>query len=1762
MPKVGPKELLPTLFHLWDLQSRSSLYDFQALDAVATLVSDAIYSISMPITKYGLLEKDQLSTVFSAMLRLLEVPVSYVGSPYVANSETVSMRSDKDKKSRAARPIASLVVYSLCGELCLEEDGMLDRLESLIHAVETFVHPSNNGPWTRNIIQAVCTMVELFVMRWNVQANGEALIPQERFVTEKVKDRFVEILRDVAFLGIHSKSSSVVSYSLEALQGLAFLSPQLIIPRVLNEVYPSLQGLVETHRTLSSLKMLTVLTRMIAQNPQYAIHLTTLLGLAIPGIDANDLSKTLHSLSFIQSAALNIPFYDISGDIGPGVAMEYISGAVASIEETNVLAEVPPEVVPDVLKSSTAAFGEFVILFIGRVFTMLENLPDQSASKSRDLPEAHVINTLPPAMTAVLGALSPELYNTCVTHVVDFVANNVIHNATDAVAHICGCIVKVNPAVAFPKLFPVLYTNIKHEVLENHAGSTRSGSEILPRDRALIWNLSALNMSVAHAGSEVLAFKDQIMEITHFLRDRCKGSVVYHISNTVHHVLLTLTTTFVTDLRLVEPGTQVSISNWGEKVDPHKLNLKWHVPTRDEVEFACELYNSHCEKSSTFLTKVMTGEKNGMSATEFSDMVSSNLTYIRTATSGIALLFDPNFDQTSSSSASGGGVGNETAGDYVDEYSDSDDSSDDGSEFEGDGSDFEGDEDLMEDALLGDEDDLEAEGDLAELKKLREYPTNYFFAENKSDPLYLDLHRRRLAIGTLIHDVHSYLNKNNHDGDIACFKALLFVYKVWFSDVGIERTARSLESYIALYSYESKNFRIPGLRKDFPRPVLARRASLYHIERLSHNAGPRQMTDLEKTLLFDIAKSTFSIFPDIRRNAQASFESAVKVLIRSRPVVYPWILKELNGALESKDFKRTESGLRLLNIRIMMSGVKKDFKNVTNYISIIRQSLEADYPPLNGVGSVMCNYFVSSLRLPLNVAHIDDASVDNIKPTDTDVAGKIHRLQHRKLVKREQAEREMLRLVASLVESAEIKGELHWKIVAVYAGVFTALCSSPQMKTDPRVLTQLAEGSLSPHPGIRAICMHGLFRITNKIVILAMTNYNYDRFLIDYDEDSDIVASDVYVDSSKPGFTDEFDRQLRNVESPDYFMERSDTVGWLVWGDGFIAERPNFDPDMVKVSDDDRKAVEALGAMVNVDWVTKVIDRHLEEQRGEEDYFEVTNAIFFKIIFRLMFAGFTAISLDEFLDVVQTKFNPEDKNSHRSTAEICAALMDSLSFSTKAADEKKLEFLAGMVTKVFNNHLAHDNLQFWRSFLWWSSAYIDPRRAWPVYKIVNEFRVERSWSGFKDSSRISLLRKSIAAVGWHYRIGVDAILDNLWDNIDHSLQSVREEVAKTLASLYIASYHESVDSVEKLIEDNAAAGELGLLAYQFSPALLARIEDAFARLEKWREERDLFSSTSQYILAAKTLSLFLTKMLQRSCAIGLIPLLAKTIIPALLHFLNVRDDQEIMQSGVTLFKYLGNIPYPTPQVQHINDMIRDIGVHATSWHQRMSILSYIQAFFFRQLFKMTHEQRLHLYDSVTLMLEDPQLEVRELAADTLAGMIRCSPVSEQNELTSYLHTKFVKVLEETKGWRDLRRTPANSGRATPVPSQPGTPTLRVPGVAAAASASNSGLLSARAGTPTSEYQQVLIKRHSAVLGLGSLVKAFPYQSPPPKWVPKVLATLAVKAASDAGMVGKSVKSTLSDFKKTRQDTWHIDSKVFSAEELEDLEGVLWKNYFA
>ena len=127
-----------------------------------------------------------------------------------------------------------------------------------------------------------------------------------------------------------------------------------------------------------------------------------------------------------------------------------------------------------------------------------------------------------------------------------------------------------------------------------------------------------------------------------------------------------------------------------------------------------------------------------------------------------------------------------------------------------------------------------------------------------------------------------------------------------------------------------------------------------------------------------------------------------------------------------------------------------------------------------------------------------------------------------------------------------------------------------------------------------------------------------------------------------------------------------------------------------------------------------------------------------------------------------------------------------------------------------------------------------------------------------------------------------------------------------------------------------------------------------------------------------------------------------------------------------------------------------------------------------------------LYDCVAAMLEDHQLEVRLGASSTLSGMIRCSPARVRARIVSSLNEKFTNML-----------------LSHPLPKKP---KLNLSATASGVSTPNTGT-----STPTPEHTKIVVTRHAAVLGLGALVQAFPYSSPPPTWIPGVLTTVSVSS---------------------------------------------------
>jgi proteasome activator subunit 4 len=1693
--KLLPQYYLPALFHLWSLVNRSRVFDTSFLDLFSRMARDSLVAKHIPFNEFGIFNEDQSSMIFTAVLRLLEIPVGQGTSPYSSTVDAtagLAIMLERDaKKNPLAYHIARWIIMSL-SPACLDKPGsIMTNLEGLIQAVETFFHPSNSGGWTKNLSQLVYYLADFFVMRWNREKSGELEMPPERKLNDELKRRFVLCLRDVIFMGIFAKSGTAMNFSLSTLQSLAYLEPSLILPGALQRIYPSMQGLVEVHRTASSLRALQMLSRIMVQAKGFRCHVTTMLGLALPGIDANDLEKTLYTLSYVQSVCYNIPFLDMTQGkdnvTGSMLALEWITSEVDRFERegSNVKLDYENELTDEdeelILRSSTASFAEFLSSFLGRIFTLLENLPDAARVRSGS-PEENVVNTLPATFTPLLATLSPELYDLALNKIAEFIANHVIHQARDAMAFICGALCKVNPGKALKRLVPVLIQSIRTEINENGAASTRNtGTDVLPRDRGLIWNVSMLSMCVVHVGNAVLAHKEELFDIAVYMQQKCKGIPTVHVSNYIHHLLLSLTCTYTVDYSIYEDevlARGLGPADWGVLPDPRNLNIKWHVPQREEIGFAVRLFKSQGEMALDQLRSLTNGsssiKRDGIGK-EWSDEVSRNLVLIRLLLSGISVLFD---------SRAASELENVAHSDPGDEYNRMDHKD--------------------SDPMQEDEDTAMALNDSQEdeVKPTFKYPAGYLLKEG--DPFYNEIHNLRKRAGLVLHEVHQFLVEKQED-DVACFGPLYTAYRSWFVDVGIERSAHTLDRVTNLLSADIRPYRMSGLRKEYPRPLLLRRAHLHHLQRLRHNSTPRPKCDLDSQLLLDLAESSVSHYTEVRRIAQGSAEAAVKVIVGARSLVIPPLLKAFETGVNTSDFPRIKGAMYSLLFGSLAKTVSRDWRHAPRVIKAYIAACTTDKPSIQRLCATATLQLMEFGRQPKPLAIIDGSIVRTIAPVD-DVQAIIDQKRDSIVTKRARIEEKKAALSEELVVTAR---KLHWKAATRTAGMVVNLGLRFESIASDNMIDLICKGAIDSHPGLRAFYCGALVALLSMVDARATAQHKFENFLLDKAHVPTKV--ELPIKREDPNWTQEFLSKFAKPDAEHYIDH--DYPGWLVWNRTIPAYRSN--PRVgLEYDEVEQRAVTQIGKILSRSWFSTFFGYLKQEPRDAgADRFRLSNAMLLVYVFELMYEGFTAVNLNDIQEEVAIVFGDgSDKHEHRATAEILGALLASTVDKEVELRTSVWEYAFPIVRKVFADGLTPENSSYWTTFLHLVLQGKDPRRSWPIVDWLASFRLDMSSNAaFKESSKILLVQQCVSDLGWHFQLEKPIIADFL-SHLDHPYKGVREAMGHTLATIYRTRYHESYRDIETMIEAQKKASHIGTRPYQPSDDFSRTVHVVFGRLEQWRKERTPGQQTpSSYTSGSKTVLLWLDSTLSSYECVQLFKFFPDTILEQLLHMMDIKEDQELQGLAYHVFRHIPNIPHPAGEdIDLIAALIR-IGRNSPLWHQRLRVLINIQVLYFRRLFLLTSAQQHVLFECVVSMLEDSQLEVRLGAASTLSGMVRCSPVAMRTRLVEATRSRLTKMLLDSP----LPRKPRNAVSA----------------------------VSTGTSTPTPEHAKLIISRHAAVLGLGALVQAFPYSSPPPTWIPTVLAFLANKANADPGMVGKSVKSILSDFKKTRQDTWHMDLKV-------------------
>ncbi|XP_075933535.1 proteasome activator complex subunit 4A isoform X1 [Anarhichas minor] len=613
LPTTLPPELHNKGFKLWfdelitlwlSVQNLPS-WEMHLVNLFARLANDNI----------GYIDWDPyIPKIFTRILRSLNLPVGtsqMMVTRYVTNAYDISH--------------VVLWVSSLLGGPSKQAQA---QLSGLFNSITSFFHPSNHGRWLMKLMKLLQRLPASVVRRLHRERYKKPTwltpIPDSHKLTEEDITGFVESMMQPVLLAMFSKTGSLDAA--QALQNLALMRPELVIPPVLERTYPALETLTEPHQLTATLSCMIGVARSLVSGgqrfPEGPTHMLPLLMRALPGVDPNDFSKCMITFQFIATFVTLVPLVDCS----------------SALHERTDLTEVERE-----MCSASAEFEDFVLLFMDRCFALidsstLEQTREETETEKMTHLESLVELGLSSTFSTILTQCSLDIFKVALEKVYIFATTNIFETrvAGRMVADMCRAASKCHPAESL-KVFVPHCCNIINQIAVNE--EVLNEEEL---DKELLWNLQLLSEVTRVDGDKVLPYRSELVQILQLtLHLKCKRGYTL-ACNLLHHVLRSSALLYPTEYCSMPGGFNQPISDylpikdWGRPGDLWNLDIRWHVPSVEETSFAFYLLDLILQPELQRLQRFAQGQKD-MSR----DDVLQSLTIIQHCLLGAGSLMPP-----------------------------------------------------------------------------------------------------------------------------------------------------------------------------------------------------------------------------------------------------------------------------------------------------------------------------------------------------------------------------------------------------------------------------------------------------------------------------------------------------------------------------------------------------------------------------------------------------------------------------------------------------------------------------------------------------------------------------------------------------------------------------------------------------------------------------------------------------------------------------------------------------------------------------------------------------------------------------------------------------------------------------------------------------------------------------------------------------------------------------------------------------------------
>lgn len=1659
--------------------------------------------------------------------------------------------------TRVVRPL----VYSINGR---SPQAFFKKLNELLSSIETYVHPSNSGYWSDIIARFIHGFIRMYHERYMREKKPEAKYREELKLDEDCHEMLVNSFIELLLVGSQSKHSDLANYYISCFGYLLDMKPKngyKICDRIIVDLYDALtdQYVNSEHRLLTSLKQFTRIVRVLIQHELYRVHITNILSILIDKIDFNDISLTSNLMNSIVSISCFIP---IEVFVKPEEYLTFESNTIPFIEEhlffikqggSSPDFEYESSILSDAFRASTTTFENCLKVYVDKLYQLVDVDIDAGLISKINQTSMIMIQSMDDKMFYYFfGLLEKSFW--------DNDSFKVKNPLIELVSIPLSAAVKRDIRLS-ARLFRDLDFNIREQI-KGGAGSVRSTTEIQPRDVKLATLLSTLNDVLRQSHESILMFGDELIALLEFIFDNVTNSPLDVINATLlHNALESLTTTEVTDYRLFLQDADVENSEkWGgfqfdrRKYLPEFQQIEWHQPSSDEVDFAIKLIDHFYCYAVGMTEKLMDKPQNDFS---YVDNMKKNILILTNILSGSSILYDADYNQNNKSVSNMDPYKKKLLllQKIRDESCDNNELLVDIEKVRNDtfDADIEMDDSYVDSDSQGNL-DINADPGAAEHDQLVDYETepseapsgiatpvprgeedsncsmmnshtafrdidvfsyNYFFgrtaAERALDPRYSKIHHLRHEIGLFLHKLFKFLNQN-YENSTSVFQTLLHGLKVWFTDVGqetifIDDPKASISVEFLENIQDIAHWEEPFL--PFTRTYLAADCQELHQSRLTLHSTNRKPSKLELKLLNDVISLSLSVYPNIHRPAQQCMIHVMKQLIGSYSIIVRKVFKAFEAALDSTDAeasKKLEVLIQVLSMKKIQRKMMSDYKNLEKMLTLLLRASRLDSYFLVSLCDQVMESVSGLIKIPSAVCLFDESAIDCLKPNDETIDKQVAVVKTAKDRKRKEYFSQLETLHINLVDFQRKDPQLRWMSICHILRIVQVIQMNLEIKPNQEVLIQSFELTKTKHPSLISNCMVTMLNVCNKMISLG--NYNYD---IDSTYRTDYVRQYVeYLDTSKPNFEEEYFKEINNVENPNFFVDSKAFVGWLCRGRPMgVVKAENQIPFNLKP--EDMEIMNNFGKLITKEWLLDMCNIFIRSNE-EQSSFSTNRLSLFGIFVHLISNNCCSMKYEDILDICEEIYEKDDKSSMIACSEIISGLL----FSLKYTDEKNLQkfekFLERFLGKWLDNNYNATTTDIWSIVAWWVPSFIDLRRSAQIYKrflTVDGLFDVKSESSLELSGKLIIVTQAISDVG--FKMGsVENLLNQLV--FDHPSDVVRREVGKLFSVIFYIKANAHRPNVKSLLETGAS----GPIEIREIPSWLReRAIKIFNEIEKERllikdlPAQDILKT--RYFYLASTMFYWAAHLINTGARVCLGPFAKCYLAPFLMKLDRMRDVCKMVNIKVySIYVELAYIPISRTLLPDIISILDDTDL--TSSHELRVNLTLAEKLFSTQSLVMDHAGKVKILEFVLDKLFCKSfVEVRLKASYVLAGIVHNISYD-----TDTLHT----LLENFK-------------------RQLGSYTFEEK---AALSKSNTDI-------------------HGAILGLGAIIEAFPYVSPLPNWIPENMALLASWART-SGMCGADAKNIISRYKKVRADTWHLDRYQFTSEQLEDMEGVLWRSYYA